>query len=283
MRQKVTYSRKKQTDIADIKKNSPSKENLCENPGLNMHITSDPVPPRRTYLRKPIPTKILSDKSNIVDKPVKNSVRKESALLHKQKREEIGNLSGKRPINRLTKPFPLKKTFPEVTVSITKLKKKQPLFLDKQIPISTSKKRNLSTIACLDDSAQPKNNPHIDINDLSANILDELSSFQQLSSDAPPVATSTPKEIKHTKETAQLALNIPGNTSSDISSLSLSTSTDNISEQEVLKLASLNLNTNKPTKQSRNKLKKRGMLVKHLAQPITCDSSLDDEIITKFS
>ncbi|EMR09125.1 hypothetical protein PNEG_02468 [Pneumocystis murina B123] len=283
MKQKATYSRKKQTITTDIKSDIRTKESPCEDLGFNMDIPNNPVLPRRTYLHKPIPARILSDKSNIVDKPVKNLVSKESVLLHKQKKKEIDNLPKKRTINRLSKPSPSKKTIPKATVPISKLRKKCPLPLDKQPPISTNKKRNLSTIACLDDSTQAKNNPHIDINDLSANILDGLSSFQQLSSDAPPVATSTPKEIKHTKEMAQPTLNISENISSDISSLLLSTSTENISEQEMLKLASLNLNTNKPIKQSRNKLKKKGMFVKYLAQPITCDSSLDDEIITKFS
>ncbi|QSL66035.1 hypothetical protein MERGE_003172 [Pneumocystis wakefieldiae] len=283
MKQKATYFRKKQAIASDIRSDNPSKENPCENPGLNMHIPSNSAPPRRTYLHKPIAARILSDKSNILDKPVRSSASKELALLHKQKKEETSNLKKKRPTNCLTKPSPLKKTAPKVVVPISKLRKRHPLSLDKQSSICTSRKRNLSTIACLDNSIRAKNNPHVDINDLPANILDELSSFQQLSSDAPPVATSTPKEIKYKKEMIQPTLNVSENISSDISSLLLSNSTENISEQEMPKLASLNLNTNKPTKQSHNKLKKKGMFVKRLAQPITCDSSIDDEIITKFS
>lgn len=293
MKSKITYFRKKNTYF----ETEMSKTELpFKNSAIDMHISSKPADPKRTYSHKPIPSRVLLDKSNIVREPTVDIPSSQLLSSHTQKTKDTGGRTKKQSTNRLIKPFSSEKELPKISISISKLRKKQPLLSDSQSSTTASKKRNLSTMTCLTDLARTKNNPHIDINDLPSNILDELSSFQQLSSDGLPVATSTPKETKIIKQ-VQPTYTIPDALEkiSPVASPLISPTFDPTGLEHDMSKLVLSLNTkefdkkstNGPTKeltkQTRNKLKKNGLLVKRLPQPITCDSSLDDEIITNFS
>ncbi|KAG4305327.1 hypothetical protein PORY_001497 [Pneumocystis oryctolagi] len=265
-----------------------------EDHAQNMYISVKHAAPRRTYLHKQMQPHILSDKSNTAQAPSSDTLKSKSKQSNDQKTQSIDNEPEKYSITKLIKRIPSKKALSNVAVPISKLRKKKSLQKNIQLPADTGKKRNLST-SYLIGSGREKNNPHIDINDLPLNILDDFSSFQHISPDEFPVATSTPKETKHTGQQKQQLLDTSENVLQEISPLTLPASAHDTLKQDMPNLALLSLDLKKPvkestkkqtkaqTKQIMNRLKNGGTLVKHLPQPITCDSSLDDEIITTFS
>ncbi|KAG4303465.1 hypothetical protein PCANB_000299 [Pneumocystis canis] len=312
MKPKITYTKKKHT--LNNQTISGTLENIfpLENFPLNSDISVKNNAPRRTYSHKPIPSRILSDKSNTTHIP--DTYQTKSLYRNNQKAQNVEGRLEIHTTNHPVKEFIQEKTLPKVAIPISKLRKKQTLPPNALPSIDTNKKRNLSTTSYLIDSIRTKENPHIDINDLPPNILDDLSSFQQLSSDGLPVATSTPKETILTTQHDKPLLDVSQNVSLEVSPLALPTSTCAELDKKMPSLALLSLNTKKtvkktvkapvkvpvkgsvkgplkeltkepekePAKSTNNRFKKNGMLVKRLPQPITCDSSLDDEIITAF-
>ncbi|KAG5440773.1 hypothetical protein PCK2_000209 [Pneumocystis canis] len=309
MKPKITYSKKK--NISHHPTTSETLENIFPLDPFAFHsdLLVKNHAPRRTYSHKPIPTRILSDKSNTSHIP--DTFQTQSLYPNHQKVRNAENRPETHIPNRFVKEFIQEKPLPKVAIPISKLRKKKTLLSDTLPSIDTHKKRNLSTTSSLTDLIRAKENPHIDINDLPPNILDDLSSFHQLSSDGLPIATSTPKETIFATLHDKPLLDVPQNVLPEISPLALPISNCVELEKDMPPLALLSLNTKKtvkktikgpvkgsvkgppkelmkePEKEHRkstnNKPKKNGMLVKRLPQPITCDSSLDDEIITAFS
>ncbi|KAG5520017.1 hypothetical protein PMAC_001093 [Pneumocystis sp. 'macacae'] len=275
-----------------------------ENSVFNAHIYAKDVPLRRTYLRRAPTTHILADKSNTVHsgttethKRVQETVQAQGAL-EREKTGQTGvrnEVLQKKGVLRKKKEYCLENNeLQKVAIPISKLRKKNNGYNGQQkdsCSVDGRKKRNLSSITTQNGRTGTKNNPHIDINDLPANILDDLS-FQHLSLDGEPVATSTPKEKKKTngektiseKPLAEVSpLALPALRCEERGQKMRNEAQQGLGLKKLTK-DRVKMETNKmQTKYTGNRLKKSNLLVKRLPKPITCNSSLDDEIITTFS
>lgn len=274
-----------------------------ENSAFEAHIYAKNAPPRRTYLHRAPTTRILADKSNTMHIGAleaykciqENTQAQVVAEREKTGQNSIGNeiLQKKEYLGDKKEYFLKKKELQKVKIPISKLRKKNSRYNEQEkgfCAIDGGKKRNLSSTTAQNERIESKNNPHVDINDLPANILDDLS-FQHLSLEGEPVATSTPKEKKKNQEqgVSEKAL-------AEVSPLVLPAPRCLGRGQEMQNMVQQGQDLKKPTKERQktaenkvqtkyisNKLKKGGLLVKRLRKPITCNSSLDDEIITTFS